>query len=328
MEAEENYRLYSAVEQREVEWLWYPYIPFGKITLLQGDPGDGKSTFILNIAACVSNGGILPDGTRMTGKLNVIYQCAEDNPNDTVKPRLIAAGADCSRIAFIKDEGDPLTISDSRLEDSIRRFRARLLILDPLQAFIPQDTDMQSATRMRAIMRGLSRVAERNRCAVVLVGHMTKASGGKRLYRGLGSIDIAAIARSVLMIARDEQHPQIRYMFPVKSSLSPEGAAIGFLFDEDAGFQWIGKCRMAGAETAEGHMYYSKKEKAKELIGVMLSAGDVPSAWIFEMFGKMGIGERTVREAQKEMGIQACRKNNVWYWGKPEETADKDVGGG
>jgi len=325
MEQEENYRLYSAVEQKAVEWLWYPYIPYGKITLLQGDPGDGKSTFMINIAACVSKGGTLPDGAELASAHNVIYQCAEDNPNDTVKPRLEAAGAACSRIAFVDEAGGSLTLSDNRIEDVVQKFGARLLILDPLQAFIPQDGDMQSAARMRAIMGQLAQVAEKNRCAVVLIGHMTKA-GGKNLYRGLGSIDIAAIARSVLMIARDEKHPEIRYMFPVKSSLSPEGSAVGFLFDEKAGFQWIGKCRMPGNEMPQAcYVHRTKKERAEELLGIMLSAEDIPSATIIERLGKVGTGERTVRTVQKEMGIHAYKKNGKWYWRLPEKEAESET---
>ena len=244
MENKEDYKIYSTVEKQEVEWLWYPYIPYGKLTLLQGDPGDGKSTFMINIASALTRGGLLPDGKKLEQIGNVIYQGAEDNVGDTIKPRLEEAGADCDRVAFIDDADMGLTFIDDRLEKTIRSFQAKLLVLDPLQAFMPSNADMQNASHVRSIMRKLGKVAEKHKCAVVMIGHMTKSSGGKRLYRGLGSIDIAAICRSVLMISRDEKDPEIRYMYQVKSNLAPESNAVGFVMNPDKGFQWIGKCNI------------------------------------------------------------------------------------
>lgn len=230
-----RFKYYSSVTQRKVEWLWYPYIPYGKITILQGDPGEGKSTFILNIAALLTTGQKMPDGTGGGKAQTVIYQCAEDDVADTIKPRLLAAGADCDRVAYIIDDNSELTFEDSRIEEVLAQTGARLLVIDPIQAFLVQDSDMQSAARMRAALSKLADVAARYKCAVILVGHLTKSYGGKNLYRGLGSIDIAAIARSVLMISRDSTESSVRYMFPVKASLAPEGSAIGFSFAE-------GKC--------------------------------------------------------------------------------------
>lgn len=200
---------YSSVESKKVDWLWYPYIPYGKLTLLQGDPGEGKSTFIINVAARLTNGEAMPGTSDAGTPQTVIYQCAEDNVADTIKPRLVAAGADCSRIAFIADESEQLTLEDQRIEQAIKETKARLLIIDPLQAFMAQDGDMQNAVRVRTVLRKLANVAARNNCAVVMIGHMNKGVGGKNLYRSLGSIDIAAISRSVLMIARDNADPNL-----------------------------------------------------------------------------------------------------------------------
>lgn len=107
---EQEYDYYSEVEETEVEWLWYPYIPYGKITLLQGDPGEGKSTFIINIAALLTKGEDMPDGYPVPMPQTVIYQCSEDNVSDTVKPRLISAGADCGRVAYIVDDDGTLPL--------------------------------------------------------------------------------------------------------------------------------------------------------------------------------------------------------------------------
>ena len=308
------YEYYSTVMEKSVEWLWYPFIPYGKLTLLQGDPGEGKSTFIVHVAAALTTGGVLPNGIQVKEPVTVIYQCAEDSIEDTIKPRLIEAGADCSKVAFIVDGDQTLSVDDDRIERCIQETGARLFVLDPLQAYIKQDGDLQSATRMRSLMRRLSSVAERNQCAIVLIGHLNKASGGKSLYRGLGSIDIAAIARSVLMITRDLEHPEIRYMCPIKTSLAPESYGISFILDPDTGFHWIGKCLFRGEENSTGiTTNTSKKDRAKELLHLMLSAEDVKSTDAYSRLVWLGISERTIRTAQKELGIEAYRKSNVWY---------------
>ena len=318
-----SYQYYSEVKSKEVEWLWYPYIPYGKITILQGDPGDGKSTFALNVAAIVTRGDSLPDGGKIADPQTVIYQCAEDGMEDTIKPRLVAADANCSRVAFIDGKDKNITLDDDRIEMALKETGARLLILDPIQAFIDSDSNMRSAAKMRVMLSRLADIAKRYQCAVLLIGHMTKAEHGKSLYRGLGSIDIAALARSVLMITRDEHVPEIRYMIPVKSSLAPEGSAIGFMLTADHGFQWIGKCMVDKKEmTSSVAERLSKKEKAMNLLELMLSAEDLPSAEVLERMRRIGIGERTVRSAQKEMGVHSYRKNNMWYLshGTEEET--------
>lgn len=309
-----SYRYFSSVSERRVEWLWYPYIPYGKITVLQGDPGEGKSTFMINLAAVLSCGSQVPFWKRENGQAEtVIYQCAEDSLEDTIKPRLLRAGADCSRVAYIDDQDQSLTLDDERIEATIEATGARLIVLDPIQAFIGPECDFQSASKMRGTLRHLASVAERHSCAVVLVGHMNKASSGKNLYRGLGSIDIAAIARSVLMITRDHDNPSIRYMFPIKSSLAPEGKAVAFLFDEENGFHWIGSCEL-NQEGVTLQPPGKKKEKARDLIRLMLSSGDQSSNYMFDQLERLGFSEKTIKLAKKELGVETYRKAGAWYW--------------
>lgn len=237
---EKIYSYYSTVTEKEIEWLWYPYIPYGKITVIEGDPGDGKSTFILNVASLLTKGADFPDGFKVPAPQTVIYQCSEDDLSDTIKPRLIAAGADCERVAYIIDDKNDLNLVDSRIEKTLAETKASLFVLDPLQSYLVQDGDMQSAGRMRNTLGRLSYIAAKYHCAVVLVGHMNKKTGDKNLYRGLGSIDIAAIARSVLMIERDCSNKNIRYMLPIKSNIAAEGKPVGFSFENE--FHWIDYC--------------------------------------------------------------------------------------
>lgn len=310
---------YSRVRARRVEWLWYPYIPYGKLTIIQGDPGEGKSTLIINIAALLSEGKPMPDGSIVESPQTIIYQCAEDSVEDTIKPRLMMAGADCDRIAFIVEDDESLTLTDERIEAAIKDTGAKLLILDPIQAFIPPDSDMLSATKMRSTMRKLAGIAEKYQCAIVLIGHMNKAAAGKNMYRGLGSIDIAAIARSILMVARDEEKPQIRYVFPVKSSLAPEGSAISFRIGNDSKIEWLGKVDINTKQIEEDSgIKLSKSELAKRYMLELLGEGDMPGKEVYAKILELGIKSRTVETAKKELGVITYRKGNAWYWKLPK----------
>ncbi len=317
-----QYEYFSSVSQRKVEWLWYPYIPYGKLTILQGDPGEGKSTFILNIAALLTRGRNMPDGYPVKEPQSVVYQTAEDNLADTVKPRLLSANADCERVAYIVDEETPLTLEDSRIELILQQTGARLFILDPLQAYLSQDTDLLSAGRMRNQLKRLANIAARYRCAVVIIGHMNKSSGEKNLYRGLGSIDIAAIARSVLMITRDKANPSLRYMFPVKSSLAPEGNVIAFSFDRKSGLIWLGKSDKDKSQVSPYMTDESKKALACRIMAEVLDNQDTLGKEIISKLKLMDVSERTIQTAKKELGITSYRKNSAWYWHLPDGTEE------
>ena len=315
-----QYEYFSSVTQRKVEWLWYPYIPYGKLTILQGDPGEGKSTFMLNVAALLTRGKNMPDGYRVSEPQRVVYQTAEDNLADTVKPRLVSAGADCNKIAYIIDEENPLTLEDSRIESVIKQTQARLFILDPLQAYLSQDSDMFSAGKMRGQLKQIADIAAKYNCAVVIIGHMNKSSGEKNLYRGLGSIDIAAIARSVLMISKDKSDPSIRYMFPVKSSLAPEGCAIGFSLNRKSGLTWLGQRTIDTSQLRDYETVESKKSLAARVIVEILNEQDTYSADIVKKLKTLGISERTIQTVKKELGITSYRKNGVWLWHLSNDT--------
>ena len=313
------YMPYAAVKEKQVEWLWYPYLSYGKLTILQGDPGEGKSTLAIQIAAMMTKGEAFPLSEERKKPENVIYQCAEDNPEDTVLSRLKAAGADLDSVYFITEEDRNLTLEDREIEESIRMSGARLVILDPIQAFIPSDGDMQSAAYMRGIMRNLASVAQKYGCAVILIGHMNKSRGGKNLYRGLGSIDIAAIARSVLMVKRNERVPGIRYMCQIKSNLAPEGDAMAFYIDGKGVFHWIGPCCPTFTGLEQSDPGRRKQDLVKECLRTILSLGGVPTKDILLRVKMIGISEKTARNAGKEMNIRAYRKGGRWHWMLPDE---------
>ena len=221
--------LYSDVQATSVHWLWYPFIAVGKITLLQGDPGDGKSTMMMNLIAELSKGGKTPDGKPVGTPQRVIYQCSEDGVSDTIKPRLERCGADCRKVAFINEETySGLTLDDERIRQAIIEFRPRLVVIDPIQAYLGSDSDLQIAGRARKLMQRLGMWASVYDCAIVLIGHLNKKEGTKGLYRSLGSIDVVAAARSVLQVERDQKDTDIRIVRQIKNSLAPSDGEIRF----------------------------------------------------------------------------------------------------
>lgn len=152
----------SDVQSQEIEWLWFPFIPYGKLTIIQGDPGDGKTTLVLNIAAKLSKGERLDENMNIAEPVNVIYQTAEDGLADTVKPRLELAGANCERIAVIDESEKSLSMIDERLEEAIVKTQAKLLILDPIQAYLGGGIDMNRANEARDMTKKLGALAEKH----------------------------------------------------------------------------------------------------------------------------------------------------------------------
>lgn len=300
----------------EVQWLWYPYIPFGKITIVQGDPGEGKTTAILHIAALLSLGEKLPCDDTDREPINIIYQTAEDGLGDTIKPRLIEAGADCTRIKVIDETDYALSMLDERVERALIETGARLVIFDPIQAYIGADVNMNSANEIRAVTKRLSVVAEKYSCAIILVGHMNKG-GGKSSYRGLGSIDFQATARSVLIVGRIKDTPQIRVIAQDKSSLAPEGGSIAFELDKETGFRWLGEYEMSVDVLLCGISRENKSELAIKLLRDELAQEKQPQSLLLQKAQSMQISKRVLDEAKKSLNIKSIKQNNKWYWQLP-----------
>ena len=315
------------VVSKEVEWLWYPYIPYGKITIIQGDPGEGKTTLVLKLAAALSRDLPLPcDDDKEYEPIHIIYQTAEDGVEDTIKPRLEKAGADCSMIRVIDETDKELSMTDDRLEQAIIETGARLIILDPIQAYIGATVDMHRANEIRPVLKHLGIIAEKHNCAIILIGHMNKASGSKSTYRGLGSIDIQATARSVLLVARLRDKPNIRIMAHDKSSLAPAGDAIGFEITEDNGMVCIGPYDITIDELLSGNEGRGKKKLdiAENFIKEYFGTNKViPSNEIMMEAAKRSIKRNTLLSAKKKLGITSDKEKAedgtiYWTWVMPE----------
>ena len=310
----------SDVELTPVDWLWKPYLPFGKLSVLQGNPGEGKTYFAMHLAAACTNGKLLPNMERLE-PFNVIYQTAEDGLGDTVKPRLIEAGADLDRVLVIDDSDVQLTLSDERIEKAIIENNAKLVIIDPIQAYLGADVDMNRANEVRPIFMRLGQVAQRTGCAILLIGHLNKAAGMQSLQRGLGSIDIAAAVRSVMFIGKLKHDPTMRILTHEKSSLAPPGASLAFSLGDESGFHWVGEYDITADEMLSGiePQRETKAQQAKDLICTLLAGGKrVYSEDIDKAALERGIPGRTVRDAKRELGdalkskIVEGRKKVFW----------------
>ena len=310
----------SDVKLTPVEWLWKPYLPFGKLSVLQGNPGEGKTYFAMHLAAACTNGKLLPNMERME-PFNVIYQTAEDGLGDTVKPRLIEAGADLDRVLVIDDSDVQLTLSDERIEKAIIENNARLVIIDPIQAYLGADVDMNRANEVRPIFMRLGQVAQRTGCAILLIGHLNKAAGMQSLQRGLGSIDIAAAVRSVMFIGKLKHDHTMRILTHEKSSLAPPGVSLAFSLGDEGGFRWVGEYDITADEMLSGiePQRETKTQQAKDLICTLLAGGkQVLSEDIDKAALERGIPGRTVRDAKRELGdalkskIVEGRKKVFW----------------
>ena len=316
------------VEVEKIDWLLYPFIPFGKVTIVQGDPGEGKTTMVLQIIAKLTKGeAVLPSGSdepALEAKtvdlepVNVIYQTAEDGLGDTIKPRLLSAGADCSRVMVIDDNDQALTMMDARLEEAIIKTKARLVVLDPIQGFLGAAVDMHRANEIRPLMKRVAVLAEKYHCAIILIGHMNKNSNGKSSYRGLGSIDFQAAARSVLIVGRIKDEPEIRVVCHVKSSLAPEGKSIAFRLDKDTGFEWIGEYDISADDLLSGDNRGQKIHAAKEFLQEVLASGSVAQTKVAEEAESRGIKKKTLWNAKKELEIESVKIGNQWFWMLPE----------
>ena len=242
---------------------------------------------------------------------NVIYQTAEDGMGDTIKPRLVEAGADLSRVMVIDDTEEALTLSDDRIEKAVRQNHVRLVIIDPVQAFIGADVDMNRANEVRPVFRKLGMIAEQTGCAIVLIGHLNKSSGTQSTYRGLGSIDIMAAVRSLIFTGKVRKDPTTRVLIHEKSSLAPPGETMAFKLGDEEGFRWVGAYEISADELLdgkEGKATETKLERGAKLIRELLAdKKEISIRELDEKAKEQGISGRTMRDVRSRM------KNELEY---------------
>jgi putative DNA primase/helicase len=309
------------VQARAVQWLWSIWLPTPKVTMLDGDPGLGKSTLVLDLVARLTTNGVMPDGSQgMTG--GAIILTAEDAYDDTVRPRLEAAGADLSRILGVIDvlDGDgPRPVELPRdlplLEDAVRRVEAKLLVIDPLMAFLHG----ADASRYGEVQRALYQfklMIERLGLAVLAQRHLNKSVVQKALYRGLESIAFLAGARNALVVAPDPASPERhRLLISNKPNLGPKPKALRFAL-EPAGHvcrvAWCGSVEVSADDALgppEKPEERTARQEAMALLWAMLKDGPRPAREIYAAAKELEISATTLKRAKELLGVQTVQAN-------------------
>jgi len=304
----------SDVIATEIDWLWYPYIPRGKLTILQGDPGLGKTFIATELAARVSSGKAFPfcDDEREAILGNVVFQTADDGYDDTIKPRLLKAGADCSRVFAINEKGHRLSFGDTRLREVIWKYRPELVIIDPMTVYL--DTDSNSGTDVYSLLTKLIDLAAEFGCAIVLIGHMNKAQGSKAIYRGLGSIAFMGAARSVLGVSEMPDSDNRRVLTQIKLNVEKKGPSIIFELDPDNGFSWVGLSDLTADELLDNQQTKrkepTKQEQCCDFIRDILSDGPMYSTDVARAAIASGFSKITIIRARADMSDLGTYKEN------------------
>lgn len=326
----------SDVKPERLQWLWPGRLPIGKIVTLDGDPGLGKSTLALDIAATVESGGPWPDGGRCEHPGNVLLLSGEDGLADTVRPRLDAAGADPSRIHAIegKTATDPdtgerylqaFTLADVlMLADAMASVDAALLVVDVLMAFLPGGVDAHKDQDVRRVLTALSKAADANGCTVLLLRHLNKTKGADPLYRGGGSIGIVGAARSGLLVTADPNDPDRRVLATVKSNLAEIPTALAYRLTDCpehgvARVQWDGTVNYHAAELLAGPSADEggdDRNEVDEWLSELLKHGPVESSEVFKSADSAGFSKDKAKRAKKRLGVKAYKSSGdgPWFW--------------
>jgi DNA repair protein RadA/Sms len=332
----------SEVEPEEVNWLWEPYLPFGKVSIVEGDPGLGKTFFSLAVAASISNGWSLigNDGgmNQIVNLGKVLYLTAEDGLGDTLRPRLEKMGADVKNVIALegkispeKDEVIPVSLLDVEvLRNALIEVKPALIIIDPIQAYLGQGTNMSRAEEVRPLLSALGRLAEEFRCAVILIRHLTKSGKDKASYRGMGSIDFTAAARSVLLVGKDPDDETKRVIVQTKSSLAETGKSIAFTIN-DGKFEWLGHTEITAAEVlapekieSDGEEDKTPMKEARKYLIDSLRDGAKPAKELLGGVRFSGFSERTLKKAKNDLKIKSYKTGDVWYWSFPPDAEPED----
>ncbi len=308
----------SDVKTEKVAWLWYPYIPKGKVTSIEGDPGVGKSWLTTAIAAAISKGQPLPGQHQSQGPQTVLMLSAEDGLGDTIKPRLEALGASLDSIHAL-DEA--IVLDDKGLERfrrAIKKTQPAVVFIDPLVAYMGGKIDLHKANEVRVLMRALAQVAEKFGCAIVTLRHLRKSRGGAAIYQGLGSIDITAACRSVLMVGTDSGRQVVAQ---AKCNLAKLGSSLAYSIDKGR-FRWLGQVSATAEDLAaepDDRDTRGALTEAMDFLREALGKGPLPSADLEEAAKEAGISERTLRRARRRLGARARLKGGRWVCSLPPE---------
>jgi putative DNA primase/helicase len=327
----------SEVTAQSVAWLWAQRLALGKLAILDGDPGLGKSLLALDLCARLSTGRPFPDGSVGPGPGNALVLNAEDGVADTLRPRLETLGADLSRVAVVGRRGEGgcallrLPAQLGVLDAALARTQARLLVLDPIVALLDPGILSASDQSVRQALAPLAALAERHACAVLLIRHLNKSGDAHSVYRGGGSIGFVSACRSAWLVARDPQEPARCVLAQVKNNLAPPQPSLAYTVQGQlAGppqLSWLGLSpwnadRLLG-EGARPPAAMTPRDRARAFLAGLLETGPQTSRDIWTAAQKEGLTERTLERAKRELEVRSVRAwakgQRLSYWLLPSQ---------
>ncbi|MCZ6834246.1 MAG: AAA family ATPase [Planctomycetota bacterium] len=330
------------VEPEEVQWLWPGRIALGKVTLIAGDPGLGKSFLTLDMAARISSGTSWPDDRDALNQVGgIVLLSAEDDLGDTIRPRLDAAGADVARICAISSVKRLGTKSEEAVEDSfclatdltaleasiLQTPDCRLVIIDPISAYLGR-VDSHKMAELRGILTPLGALASRHRVAVVCIHHLNKNSGGQAIYRACGSIGFVAAARAAWIVTKDKDDERRRLFLPVKNNLASDMTGLAYtieLIDQGGApaVAWEPDPVEISADEAMSASQGDGEDRldAKSFLLDLLADGEIPGKDVLDEAKEAGFSDKVARRALKSLGGKPRRsgfgKGGQWIWSLP-----------
>ena len=319
----------SDVEEEDVHWLLEPYIPKGALTVLDGDPGQGKSFFCAALAAAISSGKKLPFA-KSAIEGHVVMLSAEDSNSTILKPRIIACGGNPEKIHA---QSSPFTLDVkglSLLRAELEKRKPVLVIIDPITAYMGASLDMYRANDTTEFLVAVEALAREFDCAILIVRHLKKSSGDIAIYRGIGSIAVTARVRSGLILGRDPNDVQMRAVAQIKSNYGEFGPTILFDLKQKIGFRqpkvvWQGTTTKIDGEAilarppADRGRPNLEREEAKTFLKDALSDGPLEKSRIIRMAEARSISEMTLRRAAEELGVTKGKKGKISYWTLPDQ---------
>jgi archaellum biogenesis ATPase FlaH len=328
----------SEYETEDVQWLWHPYLPIGKLVIIEGHPSLGKSTLTCEIASIATRGRAYPCGTS-NQPMNVLMVAVEDAPSDTIKPRVLASNGDVDRIRFLEGIKFPMTLGElttdlskqshiEAIRNAIQEHQIGIVIIDPLMGLVGDSRDTHKDQSMRQITTPLTKLAQEEKVTIILVRHLTKGGGNQAILRGGGSIAIAGSARVVMLIAKDPQDEQKRVLAMVKNNLAPFQPSLSFHIVNDvtnkAGrIEWLGESQLSADDLLQVPIGEDKTaiDEAKDFLKAELADGAKSFKAIEANSRECGISPRTLERAKKELKIESKKSKSAlgsgWNWHLP-----------
>lgn len=322
-------RPFSEVADEKLEWLWYPYICLGTIGLLDGDPGDGKSQFTGWLVSEVSQGRVLPNGMRIP-PANCFLFNFEDLPGAVIKKRLEANGADLERV-FIQTATFKLTPEMADwLDGEIAKANPSLVILDPIQAFITGDVDASNNVDVREFMERLKDIAERRRCAIIVVRHFGKGQHDKAMKKGIGATDFVGISRNQFGLARRRDDVRGFIVFHMKTNFERGDAMLFTMGEADGRKGQQPKIGFDRFEKIDVDAFFAEKpttrgpeqderEIAKQFLLDALAEGPNAATALKSQAEARAISASTLDRARKDLKVISFKKGKIWFWSLPPE---------